>query len=173
MDWNKCVSSNLTQCRYIHQVTSCALYIKKADAYLNYTTTCKTLPALPMGKSLEKHPMFVFWNLILHLELILLEFFKSIRKGDLKLCTQVLKKFTPCIFILDHYNYPSWLPVHLNETANLHKTHPAVYEECVKRKLTVQKSKIKFSKNTLEHNHEQMNAKIKEEGWRCNWSDRK
>ena len=44
---------------------------------------------------------------------------------------------------------------------NPHKIHPAIYEEFIKRKLTVQKTKIKFSKRTLDHNHEQINAKIK------------
>ena len=67
-----------------------------------------------------------------------------------------------------------WLLVHLNEIANLHKTHPAVYcKKCVKGKLTMQKSKGKISKNALGHNHEQMNVNIKERSWRCNWSDRK
>ena len=78
---------------------------------------------------MEKHAMFVFCNLILHLELILLEFAKAIRKGDCRLYTQVLKKFALFMSILDHFNYASWLPVHLNEMANLHKTHPDVYEE--------------------------------------------
>ena len=86
---------------------------------------------------MEKNPMFVFWNLILHLKLILLEFVKSIRKGDFKLYTQVIKKFGPCMFILDYCNYASWLAVHFNNMVNLHKAHSAVYEEFVKGKFTV------------------------------------
>ena len=40
---------------------------------------------------------------------------------------------------LDHYNYVMWLFIHLNEMANLHKTHPAIYEEFLKGNFTVQK----------------------------------
>ena len=72
--------------------------------------------------------MLVFWNLILDIELILLEFFKSIRKGDFKLYTQVPKKFASSMFILNYHNYVSCLPVHLDEIANFLKTHPAAYE---------------------------------------------
>ena len=37
----------------------------------------------------------------------------------------------------------------------------SVHEEFIKRKFTAQKTKIKFSKVALNHNQEQMNAKIK------------
>lgn len=43
------------------------------------------------------------------------------------------------MYILDHYNYVSWLLVHLNEMANVQKSHSAVYEEFHKGKFTVQK----------------------------------
>ena len=56
------------------------------------------------------------------------------------------------MFIVDHYNYLRWLPVLLNEMANLHKSHSAIHEE---------KTNRKFSKITRDHNHQQMNAKIK------------
>ena len=85
--------------------------------------------------------MLVFWNLILDIELILLEFFKSIRKGDFKLYTQVPKKFASSMFILDYYNYVSCLPVHLDEIANIHKTHPAAYEQLLKGKWKKSKTK--------------------------------
>lgn len=91
--------------------------------------------------------MFVFGNLILHLEVILLKFVKSIRKSDFKLYIQVLKEFTPRMYILDHYNYERWLLVHLNEMANLQKSYSAVYEEFLKGKLTVQKKQKKILKN--------------------------
>ena len=120
---------------HIRQDTCWALHIKKTDAYLNYTTTTfTTLPALPMTlseRSMERHSTFVFWNLMLHLELILLEFVKFIRKDDFKLCTEVLKKVAPCVFILDHYNYASWLPV-----------QPTVYEEFVKIHCVTNRKKI-------------------------------
>ena len=45
------------------------------------------------------------------------------------------------MFILDYYNYVRHLPVHLNEMANIHKTHPAAYEELLQGKWEKKKKK--------------------------------
>ena len=77
-------------------LTSCTLY-KKVDTSFNYTINWTTLSALPMSiweKRTETHHMFVFWNLTLYLELILLEFLKSIKKGEFKLYTHTQKSYS-------------------------------------------------------------------------------
>ena len=74
-------SSNMVLCRYIHQVTACALHIKRKEAYRKSTEMCTDIPSPSESEweiISEKHPMFKFWNLTLHLELILFEFVKSI-----------------------------------------------------------------------------------------------
>ena len=101
--------------------------------------------------------MFKFWNLILQPELILFEFVKSIRSGNLQLYINTLMK----MFALDHHNYATSLPVHINEMSQLQLNHPGIYEEFLKGKFSVQKSNRKFSRIAADQNHEQMNAKIK------------
>ena len=81
-------SSNIVLCRYIHQITACSLYIKKVDAHEKYVSLSTGHPALSMAlweKRQSCHPTFKFWNLILQLELLLSEFVKSIRSGNLQL----------------------------------------------------------------------------------------
>ena len=104
--------------------------------------------------------MFKFWNLILQPELILFEFVKSIRSGNLQLYINILMKIAPWMFALDHHNYATWLPVHINEMSQLQLNHPGVYEQFLKGKFSVQKSNRKFSRIAAD----QMNANIKEVG---------
>ena len=70
-------------------------------------------------------------------------------------------KIAPWMFALDHGNYARWLHVHINEMSQLQQNHPGIYEEFSKGKFSVQKSNCKFSRNTADQNHKQLNAKIK------------
>ena len=105
--------------------------------------------------------MFHFWNLILYLKLVLLEFVKSIRSGNFDLYIKSSKMIVPWMFSLDHHNYARWLPVHIREMDHLHKNHLSVHNEFARNKFTVQEMNCKFSRIGLDHNHEQLNAKVK------------
>ena len=157
-------SSSVVLCRYVHQVTACALNIMKKQAYQQYVNTCIPRPAPSQElweRENETHPMFRFWNLIFYLELVLLEFVRSIRSGDFGLYIVSLKLIVPLIFSLDHDNYARWLPVHISEMDHAHKNHPNVHNEFSRDKFTVQKTNRKFSRIGLDHNQEQLNAKVK------------
>ena len=43
----------------------------------------------------------------------------------------------------------------------VNRNHPTLYKELAKGKFAVQKTNRKFSRIGLDHNHEQMNSKIK------------
>ena len=155
-------SSNIALCRYVHQVTACVLFQQRKDAYLSYCN--KTAAPLPEDEWLNdsiKHPMFKFWSITLKMELILLLFVKAIRLANFDLYVKALLLITPWMFSLDHYNYARWLPVHINSMVTLQDIHPDVYAQFTKGFFTAQKSNRKFSHIGLDHNHEQINAKIK------------
>ena len=157
-------SSNITLCRYIHQVTACSLYIMKVQAYKRYQATCPVSPVLSMDlweMQQQIHPMSMFWNLILQLEFLLLEFVKSLRVGNFNLYINTVKLIAPWMFSLDHHNYARWLTVHLINLCELHITHPDVYNEFNAGKFVAQTSRRKFSKIALDHNHKQLNAHFK------------
>ena len=65
------------------------------------------------------------------------------------------------MFSLDHHNHARWLPVYISEMDHLHNNHPSVHNEFSRDKFTVQKTNHKSSRISLEHNHEQLNAKVK------------
>ena len=139
------IASNLVLCCYIHQVTSCALYIMKLEAYDHYLAACNHRPPLPLSlweQHQDSHPMFKFWNLILCLELTLFEFVKSLRTGNFHLYVDTSKSIAPWMFALDHHNYARWLPVHLNEMCQLKIRNPNIYTEFLAGKFVVQKSNI-------------------------------
>ena len=102
--------------------------------------------------------MFKFWNLILQLELLLFEFVKSIRSGNLQFFINTLMKIAPWMFALDHHNYAR---SHINEISQLQQNHPGVYEEFLKGRLPGKKSNRKFSRIAADQNREQKKAKIK------------
>ena len=115
-------SSNIVIYRFIHQITACSLYIKKVDAYEKYVSLSTEYPVLSMALWEERqscHPTFKFWNLILQLELLLFEFVKSIRSGNLQLFINTLMKIAPWVFALDHHRYARSLPVHINEMSRI------------------------------------------------------
>ena len=131
-----------------------------------YVVRSFELRALPLcsstcEKESEKHPMFLCWNITLRQQLILLEFVKSLRTGDFNLYIQSLVLIVPWVFCLDHYHYARWLPIHINTMLNLNLTHPDIAAEFQSGKFTIQKSNRKFSRIALNHNHEQLNAKVK------------
>ena len=153
-------SSNVVLCRYVHQVTACALHVIKKQAYQHYVKTCVPIPALFQElweRENETHPVFRFWNLILYFELVLLEFARSVRSGNFGLYIDSLKLIVTWMCSLDHQNYARWLP----EMDHLHKNHPSVHNEFSSGKFTVQKVNLKFSRIGLDHNHEQLNAMVK------------
>ena len=156
-------SSNVVLCQYVHQVTACSLHIIKKQTYQHYVNTCIPGPALSQElweREDETHSMFRLWNLILYLELVLPEFVMLIRSGNFGLYMDSLKLIVLWMFSLDHDNYARWLPVHISEMDHLHKNHPSVRNEFSTGKFTVQKTNRKFSRIVLDHNYEQVNAKV-------------
>lgn len=155
-------SSNITFCRYVHQVTACVLYQNKKDACKYYCNNTQTpLSEADWLEECLKHPMFKYWSITLKMELILLQFVKALRSANFHIYVNALQLIVPWMFSLDHYNYARWLPVHIASMTTLQDVHPDAHEEFTKGSFTAQKSNRKFSHIGLDHNHEQINAKIK------------
>ncbi len=147
-------SSNITFCHYLHQHTK--------EAYKLYcNSTATPVPEVEWSSANLQHPMFKYWSITLKMELILLQFVKAIRSADFDLYVNTLQLIAPWMFSLDHYNYARWLSVHIYSMVTLEDTDPDVYEQFTYSFFTAQKSNRKFSHIGLDHNHQQINAKIK------------
>ena len=152
-------SSNIILCRYLHQVTACTLYLMRKRAYNQFKATSEEdLTESEWIAKCEKSPMFKYWNLTLKLELALLEFVRSIRSGDFNAYVEALLEIAPWMFALNHHNYTRWLPIHIRCMINLDNDTKYQFLD---GRFAVQKTNRKFSKIALDHNHEQLNRKIK------------
>lgn len=129
----------------------------------NQTDTDEDFKAWVKTKS-KAHPQFMFWSTALELELLVLEFVRSIREGNFPVYVQILGKLVPWMFVLDMTNYSRWLPVHIRDLLHLEERHPSIHAEFVQGKFVVQKTQHLFSMIALDQNHEQENEVIKGDG---------
>ena len=75
-----------------------------------------------------------------------------------------LREWCPWFFLMDHPNYTRWVSVHVMDMDNLEKANPDVYEEFnTEGRFTVSVSGRPFSTIGLDQNHEQLNAKLKDD----------
>ena len=90
----------------------------------------------------SKLPTFIFWDLIMRLQLMVLTFTRSIRERNIELYTNILEKLLPLFFALDSTNYTRWFSIHVRDLKNL----PASIQQRFKEKLwTVTRSDHNFS----------------------------
>ena len=155
---------HVTRSRYAHQVSAVALYVLQRQAYEDENLKDQNV-MLDFDRWREEkekqYPQFLYWATVLKLELLLLEYVKSIREGNFQLYLEVLAQIIPWLFALDCNNYARWLPVHLRDMLNLSETHPDVYQQFSAGNFVVKKSEHAFSMIALDQCHEQENAKIK------------
>ena len=119
--------SHVTWTRYAHQVTSLSLSILERMP-IRYTAVCEKngaeLLSLKTWFKQGKVPQFKYWQMVYDMEMLLLRFERSIRTGDLFLYEKPWDEIADWAFILDHYNYARWLPVHLRDMMNVRVKHP-------------------------------------------------
>lgn len=169
-------------------MSACALNVLRKKAF----EEDKKKPSDTWEKGFEEwvqarkiaHPQFMYWSLALELELLVLEFVRSIREGkvlsnlihrenndftniylgNFPVYVQVLGKLIPWMFVLDLSNYSRWLPVHIRDLLELERKHPSLHAEFLKGLFVVQKTEHRFSMIALDQNHEQENEIIKGDG---------
>ena len=158
-------AAHITRSRYAHQVSACAPFIllRAYKASIDDNSEPDDLSTW-LRKKCEANPQFLFWSTALELELLALEFVRSIREGNFSLYVQILGKLLPWMFALDLVDYSRWLPIHSRDFVNLKERHPSIHTEYHQGKFLVQKSKHFFSKISLDFNQEQENEKIKGDG---------
>ena len=61
----------------------------------------------------KKSPHFEFWHTLLWLEYLMLMLVRSLRIGNFEILVEVLDKFLPCLFSLNHIHYARWLSVYI------------------------------------------------------------
>ena len=166
-------ATHVTRARLAHQLTACALDALQKEAFNKYTYESynNEKPVMYVmdfdewkKSQMKTSPMFFYWNKILEMELLLLQFVKSFRESDFKLYVSCLINIAPYVFIFDHVNYMRWLPVHIKDLLELPTKQPEVYENFLKGHFTAKKTTNPFSAISEDQSHEQNNARIKGSG---------
>lgn len=160
--------THVTRTRYAHQVTALSLSILRREAYTKYMNDCwengddHGLLSFKAwcNKKGETLPQFKYWQTVYDMEMLLLRFVRSIRVTDLDLYEKTLDEVADWAFILDHYHYARWLPVHVRDMLNLPMKHPHLFKQFADGFFTIAKTRNLFSLIGFDQNHEQQNKEL-------------
>ena len=119
----------------------------------------------------SKVPQFKYWQTMYDMEMLLLRLVRTSRTGDLFLYEKSLDEIADWAFILDHYNYSRWLPVHVRDMMSMRVKHPDPYRQFADGFVTIAKTQNPFSMIGFDQNHEQQNKELNMHGGTLNLSD--
>lgn len=63
----------------------------------------------------QRSPTFLFWDLIMKCETLILMFVRAHIERDFSLFVEVLEQLVPLFFALDHINYARCDPIHIRD----------------------------------------------------------
>ena len=150
---------HLTQTRHAHQVTALALAKLQKDAYDLMGQNEEDYEKWKAELS-KQSPTFMFWDQILHLEILVLIFVRAHRQKDFALYVATKEAPVPWFFTLDQTNYAQWLPVHLHDLRAL----PDITSEELHKYWVFPKSTNIFSSMPTDQAHEENNGPVKGRG---------
>ena len=67
----------------------------------------------------QRSPTFLFWDLVMKYDILILIFVRAHRERDFSLFVEVLEQLVPLFFALDHMNYTRWVPIHIRDMKSL------------------------------------------------------
>lgn len=153
--------SHLAKTRQAHQTTAVALYKLLKDAYNSTRGFVDENDFHLWQVEMKKlYPTFVFWHMIMQLQIAILVFAKAQRENNFPLYVEVLESLAPWFFSLDHTNYARWIPIHLRDMKSL----PEQIRSEFHKYWVISKSRNKFSCIPIDQAHEQNNAVLKGSG---------
>ncbi len=153
-------SKKLTRTRHAHQVTLLTLQKLQREAFLKIGSNLSE--EAWRSDMLKKSPTFMFWDLILRYETLILIFVRAHREKNFPLYVHVLEELTSLFFALDHVNYSRWIPVHIRDMKHLPMSIKDEFDqEC---HWVISKTNKKFSSIPIDQAHEQENAFVKGSG---------
>ena len=110
----------------------------------------------------QRSPTFLFWDLVMKYDILILIFVRAHRERDFSLFVEVLEQLVPLFFALDHMNYTRWVPIHIRDMKSLPESIRREFQEHRHRVLS--RTGNKFSSIPLDQVHEQENKMVKGSG---------
>ena len=103
--------------RHAHQVTVLALQKLKREAFSQRGDE-EQISAWEDQRR-WRSPTFLFWNIIIEYETLVLIAFRAHRQRNLSLYIEVMEELIPLFFALDYVNYARWAPIHIRDMKSL------------------------------------------------------
>ncbi|KAE8741877.1 hypothetical protein FOCC_FOCC012580 [Frankliniella occidentalis] len=157
------IQTHVTKSRLMHEITCAVLYTLLHEAYDDLQPDHAVTFDDFLTEMAAKSPTFKYWVTLFNLEIILLNFVRSIRGEDYNLFKTTLKQMMPWFHIFDHKNYARWVAVHLKDLEELPEKAPSVHQEFCAGNFVVHKTGNAFSGLAIDQAHEQHNAMVKGE----------
>jgi hypothetical protein len=156
-------AAHLTRTRHAHQVTLLALHKLQSEAFRLVSGSNNDQSFEDWKNHMVKtSPTFMFWDLIMRYETLILIFIRAHREKNFLLYIEVLEELVPLFFALNHVHYARWLPVHIRDMKSL---PVSVRDEFVQQShWVVSKTHRKFSAMPFDQAHEQENKTVKGPG---------
>ena len=156
-------AAHLTRTRHVHQVTLLALHKLRSEAFELVTGSTDAESVEDWRNCMvEKSPTFMFWDLIMRYETLILIFIRAHREKNFKLYVEVLEELAPLFFAMNHVNYARWMPVHIRDMKSL---PDSIMEEFLQQSNWVlSKTAHKFSAIPFDQAREQENKIVKGAG---------
>ena len=103
--------------RHAHQVTVLALHKLQRDAF----SQCVDEASFSTWEEARKRisPTFLFWDVILQLETLVLLVIRAHRQRNFNLYVEAMEELIPLFFALDHVNYARWVSIHIRDLKSL------------------------------------------------------
>ncbi|KAJ8353418.1 hypothetical protein SKAU_G00209850 [Synaphobranchus kaupii] len=156
-------AAHLTRTRHAHQVTLLTLHNLQQEAFrLSAGPKDEEYLMAWRNEMLKKSPTFMFWDLIMRYETLILIFIRAHRERNFPLYVEVLEVLAPLFFALDHVNYSRWMPVHIRDMKSLPNTIKDEFEN--NSHWVLSKTYNKFSAIPFDQAHEQENKNVKGSG---------
>ena len=154
--------THIMRTRHAHQLTVLALSALQKNAYdlLSKDSSFHDSFDKWRVKMIKKSPTFLYWDMVLPIEVLVLIFSRAHRERNFLLYSETLEAIMFIFFAVDHYNYSRWASVHLRDMKSL----PEAVKEDLMKNWVVQKTSRRFSAIPLDQTHEQENAKVKGKG---------
>ena len=143
--------------RYTHnQLFLLTLSIHKNEAYTIYQDQGGPCNRTQWEKNMkDMSKLFLYWSMVMNIELLQCLFVPSLREGDSPLYVQVIDEVCDYAFMFNQAHYTRWLPIHVKDMVEHEWKHPEMYKECLNDNFLVQKSRKDFSLISKYHSYDQ------------------
>ena len=138
--------------RHALQVTLLALYNMKQKGFLASASDGASFAEWE-DTMRQRSPTFLFWDLVMRYETLILIFVRAHREINFSVLVDVLEQIVPLFFALDHTNYARWVPNHARDMKSLPQSIRHEFQE--HHHWVLSKSGNTFSAMLLNQAHEQ------------------